>query len=492
MYEDLQMLTGVLNQIRVNHPDSTDAHELILAAIRGMVSAADPHSYVIPYRPLSPELEKEWRDGNMHAVGVTFVYIGGAPVVVGVAPGSSAARNDILPGDELVAVDGAPVSARSADELDLAISGRKGTTVRLTFERQRSDGATARLEREVKRERIADQTAVPVAFMLDSLTGYIRVTTFANTRVADDLHSALGDLERRGMSRLVLDLRDNGGGSVQQAAEVAGEFLPRGAVVYSSEGRKKEVTDTGRVSRSFWSREKRYPMVVLVNGGSASASELVAGALQDHDRALIVGRTTFGKSLLMQPFPLPDGSVLVMVTGHLKTPCGRVIQRQYRNVTSREYYRRAAAERDTIGRPTCKTSGGRTVYGGGGIYPDVGLPETPPPLPWAERVTESLLPLKWIGAWLERHGPGIPSLEVLAAGASLAGDPVADFRRFAEREGLTIPAGAAADAALIGLLTPVIADAKWGEKGWYRVLATRDPDVRAALSAFDQAARILR
>ena len=138
------------------------------------------------------------------------------------------------------------------------------------------------------------------------------------------------------MQRLILDLRDNGGGNVAEAAHVAGEFLPRGSIIYTSEGRKPEIADTGRVDRSRWSTERRYPMLVLVNAGTASASELVAGALQDHDRALIIGRPTFGKSLLMRGFPMADGSILELVIGHVRTPCGRVVQRQYRAITRRD------------------------------------------------------------------------------------------------------------------------------------------------------------
>src|SRR5205085_9524459 len=122
------------------------------------------------------------------------------------------------------------------------------------------------------------------------------VTTFMGDKIADDLHSALERLENSGMQRLILDLRGNGGGRVDEAKRIAGEFLPRGAVVYTASGRKTEVTDTGRVQRSFWRSERKYPIAILVDEGTASAAELVAGALQDHDRALIVGRTTFGKS----------------------------------------------------------------------------------------------------------------------------------------------------------------------------------------------------
>src|SRR5437773_1257053 len=243
------------------------------------------------------------------------------------------------------------------------------------------------VERRVARERTEEATAVPAAFMLHPQVGYIRLTTFANEKAADDLHAALGRLEGRDMKRLVLDLRDNGGGSVDEAARVAGEFLPKGAIVYTEQTRKKVEgeKDTVRVSRSFWSHEKRYPLVVLINAGTASASELVAGALQDHDRAVIVGRPSFGKALLMRGLPLADGSMIMLVVGHVTTPCGRVVQRQYRGITRRDSVRLARAERDSAGRPAGKTDGGRTVYGGGGIYPDVVLSEPDPAPLWLAR-----------------------------------------------------------------------------------------------------------
>jgi Periplasmic protease len=258
-YEDLQMFGQVLNQIRINHPDSLDAHELFMAAIEGMIRAADPHSYVIPAVRLEPGKEEALRDGKLVPVPISFTYIGGAPVVVSVAAGSSSRRLDILPGDELTAIDGAPVAARSAEELEIVLAGAKGTTVNLSLERRREDGTLVDLQRAVTRERANEASAVPISVMLDSTTGYARVTTFMGERVADDLHSALERLERAGMQRLVLDLRDNGGGSVAEAAHVAGEFLPRGAIVYTASGRKAEVTDTGRVQRSFWRSERRYP-----------------------------------------------------------------------------------------------------------------------------------------------------------------------------------------------------------------------------------------
>ena len=436
------------------------------------------------------------RSGKLVPVGVGFSFYDASPVVTSLAPGSAASKADILIGDELIAIAGQPVSATNEFELEMTLAGPPGSSVVVTFERERVDGSLVQLERTLKRERLEDATAVPAAFMLDAAsgTGYVRITSFMSDKVADDLHDALGQLEKRGMKRLVLDLRDNGGGSVSEAAHVAGEFLPKGTVVYTSEGRKKEVTDTGRVGRSFWSHERRYPIVLMINSGSASASELVAGALQDHDRALVVGRPSFGKSLIMFPFPLADGSTFMMVAGHMKTPCGRVIQRQYRGLTTHEYHRRAGLVDSTgAGRPACRTDGGRVVYGGGGIYPDVLFPEPARAPLWLARVREEALLYKWVGGHVSAAGAtAYPSLDALAANPVPAAGAVAAFRQYATAEGVEVPTDSTADAMLGREIVRMVAEAKWGDAGYYRILAALDPGVTSAVAAFGKAGEILK
>lgn len=489
-YEDLQMFGQVLNQIRVNHPDSLDTHQLLMAAITGMVRAADPHSYVIPAVRLEPGKEAELRAGKLVPVPVEFIFVGGTPVVASVAAGSAARKLDILPGDELVSIDGRPVIAESAMELEISLAGPKGREVALGLERRRQDGSTAQLTRGVKREQVGEATAVPVSMMLDSTTGYVRITTFMGERVDKDLHDALERLEKLGMKRLVLDLRDNGGGSVAEAAHVSGEFLPKGAIVYTATGRKADMIDTGRVSRSFWQSERRYPIVVMVNSGTASASELVAGALQDHDRALIVGRASFGKSLMMRGFPLADGSAIVLVVGHIRTPCGRAVQRDYRNITRRDYYRLAGADRDTAGRPSCKTNSGRVVYGGGGIYPDVRLEAEPAAPLWAAHVGEQNVALRWVGGWVDAHQSALASMDAFLRTPALPVEALADFRAFAAKQGVTIPVGTDVDVRLQRLLLPAVANTKWGDSGWYRAEALLDREIGEAVKTFSKAPRV--
>lgn len=484
-YEDLQMFSQVLNQIRVNHPDSLESHDLIMAAIRGMVRSADPHSYVIPAVRLDPAKEAQYEAGKLVPVPLTFDMVGGSPVVVSVAAGSSARHADILPGDLLTAIEGKPVLAESAFELELTLAGPRGSTVELAFERRREDGTPVTLIRLVKRERVDAEGAVPAAMLLDQTTGYIRITTFMGDKVADDLHKALERLEAAGMRRLVLDLRDNGGGSVDEAARIAGEFLPAGRIVFTATGRKAALTDTGRVKRAFWKDEKRYPIIVMVNEGTASASELVAGALQDHDRALIYGRPTFGKSLMMRGFPLTDGSVIVLVVGHVRTPCGRVIQREYRSITRRDYFRLAAAERDTAGRPSCKTTGGRTVYGGGGIYPDVVAPSRVIPR-WMERAREQQVVLKWAGAHAN-SAIEATNLDAFLSRLTLMGASLESFRAFSAQQGVVVPTDAETDRLVTRMLLEAVASARWGQEGAYRTAALLDAEIGEVTRLFTRA-----
>lgn len=485
--EDLQLFSQVLNQIRVNHADSVDTHELFMAAIRAMVRAADPHSYVIPAVRLDSAHQAALRQGKLIPLPVAFRYVGEAPLVASVHPGTEAAAQDILPGDELVAVDGRAVTAESELELEVMLAGPKDSRVTLIVERRRADGSTVRLERVVKRERTKEETGVPAALLLDPATGYVRVTTFVGEKIADDLDASLKRLEQQGMQRLVLDLRDNGGGRVDQASKVAGAFLPARTLVYSISARRKEFSDTGRVGRSFWRSERRYPVIVLVNGGTASASELVAGALQDLDRALIVGAPTFGKALVMQGFPLSDGSIMTLVTGHVSTPCGRVVQRSYKGKRAREYYREAGLA-DTAGRPSCRTIGGRTVYGGGGIYPDVRIATASDVPPWLERVNEQGLPSRWAGAWTA-DGAGVTSAAALAA-RPLPEGAIADFRALAAKAAISIPADAGASELLQRELRASLARARFGDAGYYEALALLDPIVRESMAHFAAAAAL--
>lgn len=481
--EDLQMFGQVLNQVRVNHVDSLDMHRLMQSAVQGLLRAADPHSYVVTAERYSEQTAAQADAGKLVPVPVSFRYVAGVPVVASIAAGAREAVGDIRPGDVLVAIDSAAVRADGELELETMLAGPKGSVVKLGLERERTDGTRVTLVRPVKRQEAKPETAVPAAFLLDSTTAYVRITTFVGERIAADLERGLSRLERAGMQRLVLDLRDNGGGRVDEAALVAGAFLPEGTVVYTAEGRRSDVADTGRVRRAFWKSARRVPMAVLINEGSASASELVAGALQDHDRARIVGRPSFGKALLMRGFPLVDGSVIVLVVGQLRTPCGRVVQRSYQGVRAAQYYRSAGTVRDTVGRPSCRTAGGRVVYGGGGIYPDVVLPPAARAPDWLSALDEQDLITQWAAAYVGERGSPAPSADALAA-SPLPGDVlIRSLRGYASAKGVTLPADAETSAALARRLNIELAWQKWGDAGAFRVAAPGDREVQEAVAA---------
>ena len=237
-------------------------------------------------------------------------------------------------------------------------------------------------------------------------------------------------------------------------------------------------------------RERRYPIIVMINSGTASASELLAGALQDHDRALIFGRPSFGKSLLMSGFPLADGSYIMLVIGQVRTPCGRVVQRDYHSVTSREYYRLARADRDAVGRPACKTDGGRTVYGGGGIFPDITAPARQSYPMWLSRLGEDLLPIRWAGSYVTANPTEFTAMDTFLNAPNPRTGMLADFRTFAEKQGATIPRDADAESLLQQTLIELLAQTKWGESGYYRALAMFDTEIRAAKTRFGDAAAL--
>jgi carboxyl-terminal processing protease len=192
----------------------------------------------------------------------------------------------------------------------------------------------------------------------------------------------------------------------------------------------------------------------------------------------------------MGTFPMSDGSIIELVIGHIRTPCGRIIQRDYRSISRHEYYRLAGVERDTAGRPSCKTDLGRTVYGGGGIYPDVRLHSDAQPL-WLEQVRENDLVLKWIGGYVTANAASLANLDAIAANPVLPPAAIADFRGFAAQQGVSMPTGNDADAELQRVLVRAVARAKFGDQGYYRVAALVDPLVRQAAQQFDRASAIL-
>jgi carboxyl-terminal processing protease len=357
-----------LEIIRGNHVSGkkADYNRLTKSSISAMLRTLDPHSNYFDandYEELLTDQKSEY--SGIGATIVNFEKNGETDVfVVSTFPDSTASRAHLRFGDKILAVDGEKVSGKDSATVRDKVRGRLGSIVRLTIER----ADTGKMETiEIKRNRVP-QPSLPDAYILRPGVGYIDLSQGFNYTTSDELEAALKELRAQGMNSLVLDLRGNPGGILDQAIKVAEKFLPAESLIVSQRGRY-------RLDSRVWTSSNRHadnlPLVVLVNDGSASASEIVAGALQDHDRALIIGEKTFGKGLVQSIVNLPYGSGLTLTTARYFTPSGRSIQRDYQHVNLYDYFNHKASLSSADKNKTIATTvTGRKVFGGDGIMPD--------------------------------------------------------------------------------------------------------------------------
>ena len=369
-----QDFAEALTIIQENYIDGNklDYNTVFKSSIIGMLRSLDPHSNYYD-REEFDELKTDQRSEyfgigasiqNQTIADKTDTYI------MATFDRSPAARAGLRYADKILAVDGESMAGKFSSEVRDKIRGPRGSTVKITVER------AANLKEEtvsITRDAVP-QPSIPDAYMIKPGVGYIGMTQGFNYTTADELQAALDDLHAQGMQSLVLDLRNNPGGFLDQAIRVSEKFLRPGQKILTQKGRNglgdKDYTSTNR-------NPDPTPLVILVNGNTASASEIVAGAMQDHDRALIVGQTSFGKGLVQGIFPMEYGTGLTLTTAKYYTPSGRLIQRDYSNGGFYDYYTRGGTialdkkeeQAKPVG-PESKTDTGRSVYGGGGIQPD--------------------------------------------------------------------------------------------------------------------------
>lgn len=343
-----------------------DYNELTKSSITAMLRALDPHSNYYDAADYQNLLEDQ--QSQYFGIGSTIVSYGKDGVtdtyVTSTFPDSPAYKGNLRFGDKIMAVDGENVSGRDSGYVRDKVRGRKGTIVRLTVERADS----RKIETiELRRNRVA-QPSVPDAYFLRPGVGYVDMREGFNYTTADELTAALGDLRAQGLNALIIDLRDNPGGILEQAVKVAEKFLRADQIVLTQRGRFS-IDDYAWKSKNAAPEEAA--IVILVNGGTASASEIVAGAFQDYDRAVIIGENTFGKGLVQSVINLPYGSGLTLTTAKYYTPSGRSIQRDYTRVGTYDYFNHkanlSAEEKANLAN---KTVTGRKIYGGDGITPD--------------------------------------------------------------------------------------------------------------------------
>jgi carboxyl-terminal processing protease len=361
--QSLKQFTEVYDIVEQNYAEPVNPDKAIYnGAIPGMLHVLDPHSNF--FDPKSYSLLREDQRGKYYGVGMTVGPRNNKVIVIAPFAGTPAYRAGIHPGDIIAAVDGKPTDNMTTSDVADLLKGPKGTTVHITVLRE---GAEKPLEFAVVRDEIP-RYSVDLHFLVRPGIGYMHIAQF-NETTDKEVQEALDSFSQSGeMKGLILDLRQNPGGLLNEGVGVADKFLHKGQLIVSHHGRS---SPERRYTAMHGDGGRDYPIVVLVNRGTASAAEIVAGALQDHDRALVVGETTFGKGLVQTVYPLSNDTGLALTTAKYYTPSGRLIQRDYSNVSLYDYY----FDRDGIGDTTNKevklTDSGRTVYGGGGITPDV-------------------------------------------------------------------------------------------------------------------------
>jgi carboxyl-terminal processing protease len=362
--DQYKVFTAALNAIEANYIGTVESDRLVYGAITGMLQTLDPHSSFMDPRTYAQMRERQ--EGRYYGLGITIAVVDGEIAVVSLFEGSPAYQKGLRRGDIIAKIEGEETKGWTSDDAVKKLRGPKGTPVRISLKRS---GYDQLIDLAVVRDEIHIPT-VPASFMLDPQTGYVRLSEFGEN-TDQELGQALRALQRQGMKRLVFDLRNNPGGALDQAIKVANRFLPRGAMVVYTRGRVPNSDQDYRATES--SDYLNIPMITLTNRSSASASEIVSGALQDHDRSLIVGETTFGKALVQSVYRVSEGAGVAVTTAHYYTPSGRLIQRPWDDSFD-EYLTYTMRDQDPnkVHSPTDLklTDAGRKVYSGGGIEPD--------------------------------------------------------------------------------------------------------------------------
>ena len=481
--------------------DSVDEESVVEEAIRAMLAELDPHStYSTPeeVRKLNEPLQ-----GNFEGIGVQFQMIEDTLLVIQPVGGGPSEKVGIVAGDRIVTVNDTLIAGvgMSTDEIMSRLRGPKGTVVRLGIVRRGIDGL---LYFDVRRDKIPI-LSLDAAYIIQPHTGYIRVNRFAAT-TADEFVEAVDRLKRQGMRDLILDLQGNGGGYLNAATDMANEFLQQGDLMVYTEGRTAKRSEFKAKGNG---RLRSGRVVVLVDEYSASAAEIVTGALQDWDRAVVVGRRTFGKGLVQRPIDLPDGSMIRLTVARYYTPAGRCIQKPYvkgseadaeaddpLTVYRSELYERYASgemmHADSIHLPDSLKYQtrivGRTVYGGGGIIPDIFVPvDTARYTDYHRQLAARSVMLNTTVAYIEAHRAELQSLypkfDDFLLNFNIDDELLGDLRARADAADIAFDeAQYLHSLPLISTqLKALIARDLWDTDQYYQVMNTMDPVVSQAL-----------
>ena len=378
MPQALQKLLNAEYAISTLYVDTINEDKLVEEAIKGMLESLDPHSSYTDAKETT-ELEEPLQ-GEFSGVGIQLNMNKDTLYVIETIPGGPSERVGVLAGDRIIYVNDTTIAGVKMKNSDIQkrLRGKKGTNVTIKVKRP---GVKDLITFRITRDNIPLHS-IDAQYMLDERTGYLRISRFG-AKTHEEMMDALKELEKQGMTQLIMDLNDNGGGYLNAAIDMCNEFLDRGQLMVYTEG---ENSPRNEANANGWGNYKTLPMVVMVNQYSASAAEIFAGAMQDWDRAVVVGRRTFGKGLVQRPFKFEDGSMMRLTVARYYTPSGRCIQKPYSRGDKKayekelldrynegEYYSLDSIQFNDSLRYTTRVNG-RTIYGGGGVMPDIFVP----------------------------------------------------------------------------------------------------------------------
>jgi carboxyl-terminal processing protease len=498
IYDQVRRFGEVLSITEKYYVEGVDTQKLTEGAIAGVLNQLDPHSVFIPASHLQ-RINEDFQ-GSFEGIGIEYQVLNDTLMVVAPIAGGPSEALGIQAGDKIVKIDDTSSIGITQLGVQQKLRGPKGTKVRVSIVRV---GLKNLVEYEITRDKIPLYT-VDASFMVNDEIGYVNVTRFA-AKTHEEFLNAVSKLRAEGMKRLVLDLRSNAGGYLEQAFKMTDELMPKGRKIVYTKGRLPEANEEYVSTGS--SRFLDASVIVLVNNGSASASEIVAGAIQDWDRGLVVGETTFGKGLVQRQFDIQGGSAIRLTTARYYTPSGRLIQRPYSG-DKREYqieaYTRAEEEGENVyheaeadsNRPTYKTLvTGRVVYGGGGITPDY-IVKSERLTPYTVQLRSKLVFFEVSDRYLERNGDDVrakyPGPEKFASQFEVTQPMLEQILGVAKAKGIEFDKeNYEKDLKFIKAFTKAhIARRIWGNEGSARVMLGEDGQFKKAITLFPEAEKI--